>query len=814
MNAQVTPVAPPRPAAATPDLSGPWALADGEGRHACSIALPGDVHSALLEAGIIPDPYYGRNEYDVRWVAERDWVLSRMFTVDDPSADLVIDGLDTVAEVTINGRTVLKAANSFRTWRADISDAAVAGENRIEIIIRSSIAEAEKRQAVQPFYVPWHKGNCPIPNGNMLRKPQCDFGWDWNIALAPLGIYGAIRLEPKRAARLAGVSVSQHHETGRVRLDLVAKIDGEAPGNGVEFEIAGQRREAVVSDGKASAELTIDAPDLWWPAGLGGQPLHDLVVRMDGQTLHRRIGLRRIDLVVEHDEAGTGFRFRVNGRDVFARGANWIPADALPGRITPEKTRDLLQSAVDANMNMLRVWGGGRYEPDWFYDLCDELGIMVWQDFMFACNLYPATPDFLAEVDAEVRETVARIDHHACLALWCGDNELLGALTWFEESRDNRDRYLVAYDRLNRTIERALKETAPDANWWPSSPSPGYMNFGDGWHDDTSGDMHFWSVWHEGRDFEHYRDVSPRFCSEFGFQSYPSMNVIRTFAEPKDFNIAAPVLESHQKNAGGNARIAETMFRYFRFPEGFENFVYLSQVQQGLAIRTAVTHWRSLKPHCMGTLYWQLNDTWPVASWSSLDYGGGWKLLHHMARDFFAPVMVSVVPKDGRFAFSGVNDTLDPVSVDLEAFAVTPSGGVREIGSASAEIGPDAAATIFEVAAESLKDDEIIAWRWAASNGARGGDIFAPRPFKAYDLEAPRISVEAHCEDAAWRLKLRAEKPAFFVSIEADIPGRFSDNAFTLFPGHEAEIAFTPESAGATPAFTVRDLHSATSGPS
>jgi len=791
------------------DLAGLWSLADGGGRHATAISLPGDVHSALFTAGLIPDPYYGRNEYDVRWAAERDWVMSREFALDDPAMDLVIDGLDTVAEVRVNGTTVLEAVNSFRAWRADLSKVVNAGNNRIEIVIRSSIAEGSRLQAGQPFYVPWHKGNCPIPNGNMLRKPQCDFGWDWNIALAPLGVHGAIRLEPKRVARLAGVGISQHHEGGKVALTLIAKIAGQAAEGGVDFLFGGSLYEAKVNDGEARAEIVVDEPALWWPAGLGEQVLYDLEVRLGDQALHRRIGLRSLELVVGEDG---GFRFRVNGRDVFARGANWIPADALPGRISQDKTRDLLQSAVDANMNMIRVWGGGRYEPDWFYDLCDELGLMVWQDFMFACNLYPSTPEFLDEIDREVREVVSRIDHHACIALWCGDNELLGALTWFEESRNNRDRYLVAYDRLNRTIENALKETAPDANWWPSSPSPGYMSFGDAWHDDSSGDMHFWSVWHEGRDFEHYRDVSPRFCSEFGFQSYPSMDVIRSFAERQDFNIAAPVLESHQKNAGGNARIAETMFRYFRFPEGFENFVYLSQVQQGLAIRTAVTHWRSLKPHCMGTLYWQLNDTWPVASWSSLDYGGGWKLLHHMARGFLAPVIVTAVPEDGGFAFKGVNDRLDTVSIDLEAIALRPSGERRKIGSASGEVRADRARTLLEVPAKDLDDDELLFWRWAATDGSTGEDLFAPKPFKTYDLVAPEMGMRKARDGDAWRLKLCAEKPAFFVAVEADCPGRFSDNAFTLLPGQDREIAFHPKDRDASPSFLLRDLHSATYG--
>jgi beta-mannosidase len=497
---------------------------------------------------------------------------------------------------------------------------------------------------------------------------------------------------------------------------------------------------------------------------------------------------------------------------VLPRGANWIPADALAGRITREATRALLQSAALANMNMIRVWGGGRYEPDWFYDICDELGLMVWQDFMFACHLYPSTPDFLREVAAEVREVVARIHHHACLALWCGDNELVGALTWFEESRRDRDRYLVNYDRLNRTIETGLKALVPEANWWPSSPSPGPMSFGDAWHDDTSGDMHFWSVWHEGRDFDHYRDVKPRFCSEFGFQSYPSMQVIETFADASDQNIASPVMESHQKNAGGNARIAETMFRYFRFPVDFPNFVYLSQVQQGLAIKTAVTHWRSLKPHCMGALIWQLNDTWPVCSWSSLDYGGNWKLLHHMARQFFAPVIVSAVPTDGGIDLRAVNDTRDMVDLTVVAIATAMDGITREIARDAVAVGPDAAVRVLHIPADALAPGEMLAFTWTDEGMHGGGDVFAPQPYKSYDLRAPGITHSVDAADGGWRITLSAQSLALFVALEADIPGRFSQNAFALFPGFDAIVTFTPAAPGDTPRFTVRDLHSATYG--
>lgn len=787
------------------DLAGCWTLSDESGAHVIDFDLPGDGVSALAKAGVIPEPYWGRNEYDVRWVSERDWVARRVFDHDGSAAELVVEGLDTVAELRLNGVLVLSAANVHRRWRVDVSSALRAGENVVEIRFRSPVREALARAARMPFPIPYHQVNGAIAYNNMLRKQQCDFGWDWNIALGIFGVSGAVRLEPV-APRIGDVLVDQLHSAAQVELRLRVHATSED----VTASICGVLQTAPVIGGVADLVLVIADPVLWWPAGQGAQVLHDLVLTGGGARVVKRIGLRDLKLVSEPDAAGRSIGVQVNGRAVFAKGANWIPADALFGRITVEGVRALLQSAVDANMNMLRVWGGGRYEPDWFYDLCDELGLMVWQDFMFACHLYPSTPEFLAEVDAEVRDVVARISHHACIALWCGDNELIGALTWFPESRADRDRYLVNYDRLNRTVEAALHETLPGANWWPSSPSPGPLAFGDAWHDDSSGDMHFWSVWHEGRDFDHYRDVSPRFCSEFGFQSYPSLTAIARFADKKDWNIASPVMESHQKNPGGNARIAETMFRYFRFPVDFANFVYVSQVQQGLAIKTAVAHWRSLKPHCQGTLYWQLNDTWPVCSWSSLDHGGNWKLLHHMAARFYAPVTVVAVPQAGGIVLRAVNDRPEAVTLTVTASAAAMDGSVRKLAEATAAVSPDAAVPVLQLAPDALQAGEVLAFTW--SGDAQGGDVHAPKPWKAYDLLPSGLTADIVREGGVWKLTLQVKALAPFVAVESEVPGRFSANAVTLFPGHPATITFTPQDPSAVPAFTLKDLHSATCG--
>lgn len=791
------------------DLTGTWTLSDESGAYSVPMNLPGDGISALHAAGAIADPYWGRNEYDLRWISDRTWVARRRFVTDRTDLVLVASMLDTLVQVAVNGVTVLSSDNMFLCHRVDLSAVLRPGENEIALTFGNVVAEARARQDAYRYKLPYSASNCPIGHGNMLRKPACDFGWDWNIALAPFGVYGDLRLEPIRPCRIASVVVAQDHRPGKATVRVSVTAEGDAEGQEVTVSLCGVFAKARVRRDRAEVGLPIEDPVLWWPAGQGAQVLHEMQVRLGEETQTRRIGLRAAELVTTPEpDGGLGFKFRVNGRDIFAKGANWIPADALAGRITRAAVRDLFQSAVDANMNMLRVWGGGRYEPDWFYDLADEMGLMIWQDFMFACHIYPADDVFLTQVAEEVRQNALRLHHHPAIVLWCGDNELIGALTWFPETRANRDQYLVGYDRLNRTIELALKGAVPGAVWWPSSPSPGPMDFGDTWHDDRKGDMHFWSVWHEGRDFDHYRDVSPRFCSEFGFQSYPSMDVVRRFASPSDFNIAAPVMESHQKNHGGNARIAETMFRYFRFPVDFENFVYLSQVQQGLAIKTAVTHWRSLKPHCMGTLYWQLNDTWPVCSWASLDHGGGWKLLHHMARHFFAPVTVMAVPQDDRILLRAVNDLPEPVELTVTARAVAMSGAVRDIGTATETIGTSAM-PVLSLPRSALAADEILVFTWTSPDGTSGGDHFAPLPYKAYDLPRPDLSLAVEGNV----LTLATQGLALFVAVEADQPGRFSDNGFALFPGHPARITFTPaDPGGPWPRFTLRDLHSATYG--
>ncbi|TPW33560.1 glycoside hydrolase family 2 protein [Martelella alba] len=804
---------------ASVDLTGIWTLTSIDGVHSCPISFPGDGHSALQAAGIIPDPYSGKNEDVVQWVGESDWIVERHFTLEDASGSwyLDIDNLDTVATVLINGQVVLEADNCFRRYRPDVSKALRSGENAIRIFFRSAIAEGAARQEKQPFFVPYHFENAPLANGNMLRKPPCHFGWDWNIALAPFGAYGSFALKKLKDARIEHIQTAQtHRDDGSVALKVDVTLYADEPGVArMRLELDGDEEvldcAVVAGETRVSHVFEVDEPELWWPAGHGEQALSLLEVTVGGETVSRQIGFRTIELLSDPDEAGSRFAVRVNGREIFCRGANWIPADALFSRTSPEKTVDLLNSAVAANMNMIRVWGGGFYEADWFYDVCDLLGLMVWQDFMFACNLYPCTEDFLGNVAAEVDYQVKRLSSHASIAIWCGDNELVGALTWFKESRENRDRYLVAYDRLNRTIETGLKAAFPEAIWWPSSPASGYLDYGDAWHSDGSGDMHYWSVWHENKPFANYREIRPRFCSEFGFQSYTSMPVIRSFAAEADFNIAAPVMEKHQKNVGGNERIAATMFRYFRFPKDFESFVYLSQIQQGLAIKTAVEFWRSLKPHCMGTIYWQLNDTWPVASWASLDYGGGWKAMHYMVRRFFSPVSVAAIPSDDGETISlvAVNDTDEAVDLLLDLFTVGADGAREFAGQHRVAVPTDRSVEVASLPLAALANGDMLFWLFSASDMSQGEGHYAPKPYKEYAL-APSglVSEVTPLDDGSFEVRVEAKRLSLFIMVEADQPGRYTDNAFDLCAGETRTIQFVPdEESEGEPAFKVTDLY-------
>jgi beta-mannosidase len=792
------------------DLSGLWKLSQPDGDVSVPMTIPGDVHATLYAQGKIPDPYFGANEELVQWVADSRWTVERSFFLDDvPSPEehwtLSLHGVDVLADIWLNGQFLGRAKNQFRRHRFVVSDILRQGENSLRLEFANAFSDSQAMWEAHPFEMPYARMGYRRTAINFLRKTQCAAGWDWNICLMPVGIYGDVSLVRTPLCRIEHVEVGQEHRDASVDVTVAVTVDAVRSGSAeVEFIFNGHtfRDTAALVAGVNTLrqKFHVNNPRLWWPAGQGDQPLYTLTVTVDGEAVSRRVGLRTLELITEDDEIGQTMKFRVNGRDVFAKGANWIPGDAMPSRITPEAVLPQLQACVQANMNMLRIWGGGQFEADWFYDACDELGLMLWHDFMFACMHYPSDRAFLKEVRAEVEYQVRRLSHHASVALWCGDNEIIGAMGWYDVTKNNRDRYIVNYDRLNRTLEEVVEDHDPARRFWPSSPSMGPLDFSDGWHVDTRGDLHFWEVWHSAKPFEHYRTVKPRFCSEFGFQSFPSMKVIESFTNPEDRNVSSPVMETHQRNKGGNARMVETMTRYFRFPSDFAGMIYLSQVQQGLAMQTAIDYWRSLKPRCMGTLYWQVNDTWPVASWSSLEYGGGWKLLHYMAARFFAPVRVVAVPDDAEDATDVklvvVSDVPEDVATTVIVEAVHMGGAIRLLAECAVTVPADRAVDVWQFDRSTLAADEFVAFRWVSDDGRHMGDNeYLPRFYKEYALPttAPTLTWFEDGEGPA--LRISAPQPCFFVRLESATGGVFSDNGFTLLPGRPRVVRWRADVA-------------------
>ena len=800
------------------DLAGTWSVhATDQTSNRIDITVPGDVQSALLAAKQIPDPYFGRNEEKVQWIGDKAWVLERSFTVNPELLNkkaivLRLENVDTFATITLNGKEIGKTGNRFRRYTFDVKSALQPGENTIVATFRSATKVGAERAATIPYTIP-SIGTC---NLQYIRKPICHGGWDWGISLMSVGFAGQVELIGYDTALIDYVYSTQAHSANACDVHIVADVtaatDCEVPytvslGDVTKTENVQLKKGANT----VSTSITIKNPKLWWPNGMGEQNLYTLKATVDTSTLMRKLGLRTIEVVNKPDAGDTSKRpgmsmtFRINGVDLFCKGADWIPCDALRNRQTPEVYRDLLTSARDAHMNMIRLWGGGQFEFDPFYETCDELGLLIWHDFMFSCSLYPADKAFLNEVSEELSHQLRRLRDHASIALWCGDNECIGALTWFEPSKKNRDLYLIAYDRLSTTLLTAIEKYDPSRTFWPSSPCAGPGDFSDAWHDDSRGDMHYWTVWHENKDFSAFYKIRPRFCSEFGFQSFSSYEVAKTFASADQLNPTAPDFEHHQKNTGGNARIMETMARYFRFPEGFKSTLYLSQVQQALAIKTAVEWWRTLQPRCMGTLYWQLNDLWPVASWASIEYGGKWKHLHYHAKRFYDPNSVVVVPSEKQkesVEVWSINDRAEAAKVAVTLTAYSFDGQSTKVEKCADTVAPRSAKCLGTFAISAFAKDKEVETRFlhieqqataGTTTTCAQNDWFFSR-FKQCAIADAKVSYEAAEKEGVWSVTVKTDKPAFFVWVNAEnIPGEFSDNSFTLLPEKPVVLTFKPK---------------------
>lgn len=751
---------------------------------------PCSMYSVLLEHHQIPDPFDRDNEDRVRELSRRDCAFTTEFAV--TQADLKhehvvlhFDGLDTLADVYLNEYLLGSADNMHRSWEFDVRTLLREGKNTLRVAFHSPLDEMERRQ--KAHYI---QGDVNSSNGIAhLRKAYCMSGWDWAPTLSDMGFFRPVRLLMWNGARITDLLIRQQHTTDcvalRASLTLSEPTDGTA-----ELEIIapdGHMQRVPFVNGVA--ESTIDHPQLWWPNGLGDHPLYTVRVLLHQQgeeeRCEKRIGLRTLTVSRAKDEYGEEFCFVVNGVRFFAMGADYIPEDSILARLNRSRTETLIRSCADAHFNSLRVWGGAFYPHDWFFDLCDEYGLVVWQDFMFACANVWMNDAFAANVREEAVENVRRLRHHASLGLLCGNNEmeLFVADGWGGKAHEDEIKadYLKLYETL---LPEICAEYAPDVFYWPASPSSG--GHFDHPNDENRGDVHYWGAWHGSIPFESYRQYYFRFCSEFGFESFPNMKTIESFARPEDMNPFSWVMEKHQKCKGGNTKILTYLADKYLYPDSFAHLVYASQLLQADAIRYGVEHFRRYRGRCMGAIYWQLNDCWPVASWASVDYFGRWKALHYAAKRFFAPVLLSAHEDGNRVVMNVSNEQRVPFSGEVRLtlrqadFTVITEKCIPVCAAAMSALDVDD--TDYTAPLNGRERSCYLDYALLDAAGARvsGGTLLFTRP-KYFCFADPQLTAQISGGDGRFTITVSADCYARAVDVDfAQTDLRLSDNFFDI----------------------------------
>ena len=768
------------------DLGGTWTMTGEDGRSFLS-EVPGSVLKTLLDHGAIRDPFDGMNEEAACGETRHRWSFERTFRMAEEDlrsaeADLVFDGLDTLATVELNGQTVARTDNMHRTWRIPVKEALRPGENRLRVSFEPALDWVENAARENPDVT--YDGGSELKGTGFLRKAHYMFGWDWGPRLPDAGIWRGARVECYDY-RLEEIRVHQEHTPERADLEVRAGTGAEL----ISLELADPEGRVIAArEGKPGEAilLSVDRPRLWWPNGLGDQPLYTLRVSasQDGKKADEkvmRLGLRTMTVLREKDEWGESFALCCNGRTFFAMGGDYIPEDSLLTRQNREKTRRLLQDCKDCHFNTVRVWGGGIYPDDDFFDLCDEMGLVVWQDLMFACNTYKLTEDFRENIVREAEDNLRRIRHHACLGLICGNNEMETAWLDWGGVKDQpaylKQDYLEQFEHLLKDV---CEREAPDSFYWPSSPSSG-----GGFDDPNSldrGDVHDWSVWHGRRPFSDFTRRYPRFCSEFGFESFPCMDTLRSFVhEEREMNPFSRVMESHQKCHSGNATTLYYLAQTLRYPFSMEKLAHASQWLQAEAVRAGVEHWRRNRGRCMGAIYWQINDCWPVASWAGIDSAGRWKALQYRARHFFAPTAVSLNREGEGYAVYVCNEQREPFRGKAVCEVRDESG--RKARTLALDVRCPAmssvnAGTVLPEDGEEMKVVRCLLQDEKGDTVSECMELYTLPKYFPFD----RPAISAECRGK--QITLTADTFCTGVEIQAG-DARFSDNWVTLYPGEK-----------------------------
>ncbi|HIC8807549.1 TPA: glycosyl hydrolase 2 galactose-binding domain-containing protein [Elizabethkingia anophelis] len=788
----------------TRSLSGEsWKFKNAKEANWLSASVPGTVHTDLMANNKIPDPYLDENEKKVQWVETEDWDYQTTFKVSDAElkndqAELIFDGLDTFAEIYLNGKPLQQTNNMFRQWIIPVKNILVKGDNVLQIKFKSSVNVGNKMAEKVPFKLP------ESPR-SMVRKAQYQFGWDWGPRLVTAGIWKDVKLNFWNNAKISNIQLEQKSlTTTKGQLSFNIEVVADKSGN---YQVAVNNlapKAFILQKGvnKISVPYEVKNPKLWQPNGWGKPELYDFKVtltqqskKLDEESL--RHGFRTVKLVQEKDTKGKSFYFLVNGKPLYAKGTNWIPSDSFLPRITKQKYYKLIQDAKDANMNMIRIWGGGAYEDEAFYKACDENGILVWQDFMFAGSFYPSDNVFVENVKEEVKYQVRRLQNHPSIALWCGNNEVDEAIVnWgyqkqFKYTKEDSLQVWKDYRKVfHEAIPQTLKETlTPDNNiYWPSSPSIGWG------HKEslTEGDSHYWGVWWGEQPFEMYEEKVPRFASEYGVQGMPSMEAVKSmFSGKADLNLQNPVIKAHEKHTRGWQIIDGYMARYYTLQTDLVKYNYLSQLLQARAMQVAIEAHRRAMPYNMGSLYWQINDCWPVVSWSSIDYLGNWKAAHYQAKRSFEQQLIAIENKDGILKTRVINDGIkDFKSVRLSVSIQKLNGEVVEKfdetdqklnANSIVEYSP---LKIADIVAKELQDQVVMHYtlKDEKNNVLAESNFYLVYP-KDLKLTKPNLLVK---NISATEIELSTDVLAKDVYLIGDT--HFSDNFFDLMPNTKKRI--------------------------